>query len=282
MNKILVTGSDGFIGNNLIPKLQRKKYFIIEKCLDDGDISEQSTWDAFPPADLVIHLAARTFVPDSWLESYEYIRCNFLGTIAALEYCHKHDAKLVFLSSYLYGNPSELPIKETADLQPTNPYALSKKLAEEACQFYATSLGVKVIILRPFNIYGPNQSDLFLIQSVISQIQKSESIVVKDLLPKRDYIYLDDVTDAIIATLDFDTNYEEFNIGSGRSYSVADLIDIIKKVSNSKLEVISTNERRKDEIEDTIADVRKAKLLLGWEPKTSLDEGISKIINSDY
>lgn len=278
MNRILITGSDGFIGKNLIPRLIGENYSIITKSINDGDIAEESTWHTFPPASVVIHLAAKTFVPASWQNSFDFYKCNFLGTIAALNYCQAHNAKLIFLSTYLYGNPSELPINESAELKPSNPYALSKKIAEDACKFYAESLCVKVIILRLFNLYGPHQSDTFLIQTIILQIQRSQSINVMDLEPKRDFIYIDDAVEAIVKAITYDTPYDVFNIGSGKSYSVAEIINIIQHIFNTNLPIISKQERRKDEIMNTVADILKAKKKLGWIPKIDFETGLRRII----
>ena len=281
MNRVLVTGADGFIGKNLIPRLMDVNYSIIEKYLDNGDIADERTWSEFPTSDVVIHLAARTFVPDSWTDTYDFLRCNLLGTIAALDYCRKNSSKLILLSSYLYGTPTELPIKENAALIPTNPYALSKKLAEEACQFYSDNYGVKVVILRPFNIYGPKQSESFLIQSVISQIRASHTINVKDLEPRRDYVYIDDVASAILKAIEYDTDFDTFNIGSGKSYSVANVIDILQEIMTSSLPVVSSNERRQNEIMETVAAIEKAKKYLDWEPEINLVAGLNNIIQ-DY
>ena len=279
MSKILLTGSTGFVGKNLLPKLINLGYDVIQLSSKDGDIAKQETWINLPQTEIVIHLASKTSVPESWTKSYDYINCNLMGTVNALNYCKQHNSKLIFISSYLYGNPDQLPIDENASLKPTNPYALSKLLSEQACEYYSKSENIKIVILRPFNIFGPGQSNNYLIQFIISQLETSNIIKVKDLIPKRDYIYIDDFTDAIVKSLTLNSNFNIFNIGSGQSYSVKEVIDIIQNLLNSDASVESENERRKNEIMDTIADISMANKTLNWSPKISFIEGIHNILN---
>jgi nucleoside-diphosphate-sugar epimerase len=281
MSKILLTGSTGFVGKNLLPKLINLGYDVIQLSSKDGDIAKEETWINLPQTEIVIHLASKTSVPESWTKSYDYINCNLMGTVNALNYCKQHNSKLIFISSYIYGNPDQLPINENVLLKPTNPYALSKLLSEQACEYYSKSENVKTVILRPFNIFGPGQSDNYLIQFIISQLETSNIIKVKDLIPKRDYIYIDDFTDAIVKSLTLNTNFNIFNIGSGKSYSVKEVIDIIQKLLNTDASVESENERRKNEIMDTIADISMANQILNWSPKISFIEGIQNILNKN-
>lgn len=281
MSKILLTGSTGFVGMNLLPKLIHLGYDVIQLSSKDGDIAKEETWINLPQTEIVIHLASKTSVPESWTKSYEYINCNLMGTVNALNYCKKHNSKLIFISSYLYGNPDQLPINENASLKPTNPYALSKLLSEQACEYYSKSENIKIVILRPFNIFGPGQSNNYLIQFIISQLETSKMIKVKDLIPKRDYLYIDDFTDAILNSLTLNSNFNIFNIGSGQSYSVKEVIDIIQKLLNTNASVESDNERRKNEIMDTIADISMANKILNWSPKISFIEGIQNILNKN-
>lgn len=281
MSKILLTGSTGFVGKNLLPKLINLGYDVIQLSSKDGDIAKEETWINLPQTEIVIHLASKTSVPESWTTSYDYINCNLMGTVNALNYCKQHNSKLIFISSYLYGNPDQLPINENALLKPTNPYALSKLLSEQACEYYSKSENIKTVILRPFNIFGPGQSDNYLIQFIISQLETSNIIKVKDLIPKRDYIYIDDFTDAILKSLTLNSNFNIFNIGSGQSYSVKEVIDIIQKLLKTDASVESENERRKNEIMDTIADISMANQILNWSPKISFIEGIQNILNKN-
>jgi GDP-4-dehydro-6-deoxy-D-mannose reductase len=278
MIRIIVTGATGFIGKHLVNKLKDAGYHVFEVTRLLGEITETSTWNSLPQADVVIHLAAKSFVPDSWNDVSGFLSCNLGGTIEALNYCKLKKAKLVYVSSYLYGNPKKLPITESDKLSANNPYALTKKLAEESCQFYAENFGVPITILRPFNVYGAGQSDHFLIPSLIKQVKNQNEIHVKDLVPKRDYLYIEDLTSAILKAIIYQTNYDVFNIGSGISHSVKDLIAIIQRCEKTDFPVFSESSRRKNEIMDTVADISHAKEFLNWQPAYFLEEGIKRMI----
>lgn len=282
MAKILVTGASGFIGRHLVPKLCGAGHEVVEANGGSGDIADESTWLKFPHAEVVVHLAGKSFVPDSWADPATFIKCNLLGTVAGLNYCKKHNARLVFLSSYLYGSPVTLPIPETTALVANNPYALSKKLAEEACQFYSNNFGMNITILRPFNVYGPDQPENFLIPSIIRQVNAGEAIQVKDLEPKRDYVYISDLTEAIIKAAELRQGINIFNIGSGVSHSVEEIINIIQDIKRTNLLIYSVAERRQKEIMNTVADITAAKLDLGWEPQYSIVQGLQKMLTKDH
>src|SRR5690348_5091439 len=136
MSSVLVTGATGFIGRHLVPRLRSEGQEVLEVSRAAGDVADHSTWRRLPRTDVVVHLAAQSFVPESWHRPETFLRTNALGTIEALEYCRVHRAHLVFPSSYMYGDAARQPIPETTPLEAKNPYALSKKLAEEACEFF--------------------------------------------------------------------------------------------------------------------------------------------------
>jgi GDP-4-dehydro-6-deoxy-D-mannose reductase len=278
--KILVTGSTGFIGSYLCKRLIKNNELHFAISSDFGDIADEETWNKIPRMNIVIHLASLTSVSESWNNTYQFIKTNCLSTTLALEYCKRNNAKLIFLSSYLYGTPISLPISENFKIEPTNPYAVTKMISEEICKFYHDSFNLNIIILRPFNVYGPNQGSNFLIPTIANQILNQEKIVVKDLYPKRDYIYIDDLIDAIIASLQIVTNeFLVINIGTGKSYSVSDIIQIIQNCLGTNKEIESMMERRKGEIMDTVADISKANYFLKWHPKWTIEDGINKIIS---
>jgi nucleoside-diphosphate-sugar epimerase len=281
MAKVLVTGASGFIGTHLVPKLRANRHDVIEVNSARGDLSEKATWSSLPLSEVVIHLAGKTFVPDSWKDPAGFLKTNLHGTVGALNYCRQYNARLVFLSSYLYGNPEKLPIQESASLNANNPYALSKKLAEEACEFYANHFGIKTAILRPFNVYGPGQAESFLIPSIVNQVTSGDIIRVKDLEPKRDYIYIDDLIDAITKTVDLNRKFNIFNIGTGVSHSVAEIINLIQEIKGTNRVVHSACERRPEEVMDAKADITKVSEVLGWVPKWSLRSGLQKILSED-
>lgn len=218
---------------------------------------------------------------DSWNDSAAVIKSNVLGTVGALNYCRIHGARLVFASSYLYGQPAAVPIPESARLLVNNPYALSKKLAEDTCGFYSERSGVVVAILRLFNVYGPGQSDRFLIPFIVRQVNEGVVVRVKDLEPRRDYVHVDDVVRAMMTAATCRQQLAVFNIGSGISHSVEEVIKMVQQLKGSRLPVESVGERRQGEIMNTVADITAARRQLGWMPRCSLVEGLRQMVTAD-
>lgn len=282
MKSILVTGSGGFIGRRLVRSLRDAGYSVLDLSRADGDIADPATLERFyeAPVGFVFHLAGRTSVPDAWREPADFQRVNVTGTVNVLELCRKRKIPLTYVSAYLYGIPASLPIKETDRIEPNNPYALSKFLAESVCTFYATHFDVPVTIIRPFNIYGIGQKAHFLIPEIVSQVTAGQPIHVKDLTPRRDYLYLDDLIDGLLRTKEITSGCRVYNLGYGSSLSVKEIIEVIQSVAGTSLKIICENVTRKNEIQDVYADITKARQELAWQPKYSLAEGILEILNS--
>ncbi len=280
MKSILVTGARGFIGSALIENLTSLGFDVIKFDSLNGDISDYDFLKEYENTDIIhiFHLAAKTFVPDSWKNPLKFYKTSVLGTGQILELCRHKNIPLTFVSAYLYGLPEKLPISEDDKVKSNNPYAHSKYLAEELCRFYSEYYNVKVTIARPFNIYGKNQKDMFLIPYIIKQVLNDVVIKVKDLYPKRDYIYLDDLTAGLVKTLDNKKQFSIYNFGSGEELSVQKIIDIIQKVAGTNKKVISEQQERQNEIMNVIADIKKAKDDLNWKPTLSFEDGIREIL----
>ena len=277
MPDVLITGANGFVGRQLIARLREEEHQVTELTHAAGNVADAATWASIPPHSFVFHLASRTFVPDSWKDPAAFIHTNAIGTLQALEYCRKHGASLIYVSSYLYGNPHTLPISENAPLFTPNPYALSKKNAEDFCVFYHQCYGVNVTILRPFNIYGEGQSNQFLIPQLVEQAVYEQAFHVKDLEPRRDYLHLDDFIRALIATSSL-SGLHIINLGSGKSHSVQEIIQTICQLEGKNYPIQDDGLRRPNEIMDTIADITLAGELLQWKPAISLEEGITRML----
>ncbi len=279
MKSILITGAGGFVGKNLIKNLDSEIYKIKEIYSTELDLLDLKNWLIIEHYDFVINLAAKTFVPKSWKNPDLFLNDNIKLTVNALEYCRKNNSKLIHISSYLYGNPKIIPTPEEHPINANNPYALSKLISEEICNFYKSAYQVELIVLRLFNIFGPEQPDYFLISKIISQVIKDSAIKVNSLSPKRDYLFIDDLISAIKKSIEYKGNEHIFNIGMGKSYSVEEIIKIVKKLSKSNLKVINENINRKMEINETKANIDLAKRELGWIPKYDIEDGILKTIN---
>lgn len=280
MKKIIITGSTGFIGKTLLEELKKEEFEIICFSSKDGDIALKKTWEKLPKANYLIHLAAKTFVPYSWEEPKDFIDTNSTAILYAIDYCKKNNCKLIYLSSFVYGN-NQIPIDEESKLLPQNPYALSKLIGEQICSFYRRVDNLDVIILRPFNIFGIGQNKLFLIPNLIHQITNGKEIIVLDTKPKRDYLYIKDLASAIKKALFYSGEFYIFNIGSGKCYSVEEVISILQNIHQTNLEIISKNRTRRMELDETTANINLAKRELGWEPSYSLKSALEEMTNND-
>jgi nucleoside-diphosphate-sugar epimerase len=282
VSAFLITGAGGFVGRALAADLRARGDTVIGLSRDDGDIAEPATLRAHSAAkiDHVFHLAARTFVPQSWDDPAGFHRVNTGGTLNVLELCREWRIPLTHVSAYLYGMPKAQPIREDHPLAPNNPYALSKALAEQACAFYARVHGLPVTVIRPFNIYGPGQAEHFLIPSILRQVLEADCIEVKDLAPKRDFLYIDDLIELFLATLRPPAGYNVYNAGTGISRSVAEVIAAAQAEAATSKPVQSLQVSRVQEIDDTRADIAKAHRELGWSPKHAFRDGLRATINA--
>ncbi len=275
----LVTGGKGFLGRALCARLEAEGQSV--KALDrsDGDIADSASWNAFPKAKVLYHLAGRSYVPDSWEQGGDFVATNVLGTELALGYCRRHAAKMVYASAYVYGIPARLPINEQDPVSPNNPYALTKRLGEQLIEFAATYQGITATALRVFNVFGPGQRPEFLLPLIVKQIKEGKEIRLFDLSPKRDYIYLDDVIEAFYRAGRLESGFHLLNLGSGQSYSVGEIVALIQKVAGTSLPVFSTDSPRPQEIPDVVADISQALEVLNWRPQTSFTQGIQSMLN---
>ncbi len=285
--RVLLTGASGFVGSHLASELRRKGAQVYSVDVRGNIPIDLRDWqrlkefsDKWGKVDLVYHLAALMFVPYSFQNPRDIYDVNVLGTLNMLELCRLQNIeRVVFASSYVYGSPQYLPIDEEHPVNPNNPYARSKVMGEVLCRAYHEDYGLKCTILRPFNIYGEGQNDSFLIPSILRQIAGGR-IELMDPEPRRDLLYITDAIRAYIKAGEYDrSDFEVFNIGSGLSHSVDEIVRNISDVWGQSAQVVYRNVRRKNEIMNVIANINKAKKELGWAPEVRLEEGLSRYIN---
>lgn len=272
-NTILVTGSDGFIGRQLVSTLRESGRAVLEFDRKQGDIA---TFDfSGLQVSHIIHLASMVYVPLSWENPAPFYRTNVMGTVNILEHCRKTGCRLTYVSSYIYGTPRYLPVDELHPVDPGSPYNHSKFMAEEACRFYASTFDVPVVVFRPVNIYGPGQRSDFLIPFIIGQVTDPvvPEVTVMDLRPRRDYLYISDFTDALIRSIGME-GFHVFNLGSGQSVSVEEIITTVMETSGITKPFKASGKERPNEIWDVFADIRKYSEASGWKPLTPFREGI--------
>jgi nucleoside-diphosphate-sugar epimerase len=279
--KVLVTGASGLVGAVLARALREAGHSVVALSRRDGDVADAATWGRLPAVAHVFHLAGRAYVPDSWVDPAGFIATNVGGTAQALEYCRAHGAHLVLASTSLFGAPQRLPVREDDSVEPNNPYALSKFLAERACAFYAATFNVPVTVTRLVNIFGPGQRREFLISSILDQVRRGEGISVKTLTPRRDFLFVDDAVAGLISAMASPAGYRVVNLGSGASHSVAEVIDVIQAAAGTRLPVSSDEDPRLNEIPEVRADITRALKLLGWAPRLTFAQGIARLVAAE-
>ena len=275
----MVTGSSGFVGRHLVKKLKELNHEVLELDKTLGhDLTDHKCLSTFNTADAVIHLAARVFVPESYSNPRTFYYDNFVTTLNSLEFARKNKAKFIYQSSYVYGIPSYLPIDEAHPLAAINPYARTKLICEELTRGYAQDFGMKIIILRPFNIYGPGQDESFLIPKIISGI-KSGKLELMDPNPKRDFVFIDDAVEALVKCLSYQGAFSIFNVGSGESYSVKEIVDVVKEISGHDSEIVYSNQSRINEVNDVVCDFSRIHEEMAWQPVVNLENGLFRTIH---
>ena len=270
---ILVTWANGFIGSHLVPALRAAGYLVSTHSTRQGDI--RNCQMDFEGIGHVFHLAARTFVPDSWTAPLSFYEVNVLGTVKVLEFCRSQGASLTLVSSYVYGPPARLPISEDEPLRAFNPYSHTKILAEETGLYYQRQFAIPVTIIRPFNVYGLGQDRRFLIPSILWQAidPGQAAIEVADLNPRRDYIFIADLIDLLVRTA-FRREGGVFNAGSGSSWAVGDVIALVNGFLPTPKPVRVEGLARPEEVADVVADISRARREFGWDPRVPLPDGL--------
>ena len=275
MTKILVTGHEGVIASNLIKKLTNCEIIIDSINGKRIDLQNNDEVMKIEPVDTVIHLGGKT---EKGLEWKEYFENNIIGTLNILKYCIKKNIKkIIFVSSYVYGNPKYSPIDEQHQISPHNLYTKSKFLAEELCKIYSEKYKLNVIILRPFNIFARSMNKNYLISNLIESINTKKTVTITNRTSKRDFLYIDDFIELILKIKDHDFKCEIFNVGSGISYSFDEVIEIIEKNTSKKLNLEYKNDDQ-SYIQNITADNSKITKILDWKPELTFEEGLQKLL----
>ncbi|CAH2215380.1 NAD-dependent epimerase/dehydratase family protein [Tepidibacter aestuarii] len=298
--KILVTGGAGFIGSNLADKLisschdvvvidnlstgkvenlnSKAKFYKIDIC--NKDIVEIFEKEKF---DIVYHVAAQIDIQKSIQDPINDAMINVMGTINILEACRKNNVKKIIYSSTaaVYGNPNYLGIDEDHYKQPISFYGSSKLSSEYYISTYSKLYNLDYTILRYSNVYGIRQDkngEGGVISIFLDKMMDSEDVTIfGDGSATRDYIYVEDVVDANISSIEYGSG-EIFNIGTGKYTSVLKLFNIMADICNKDIGMIFENERLED-IKDSYFEIDKSLNILNWKPKFCLENGLKKTID---
>jgi nucleoside-diphosphate-sugar epimerase len=274
--KILLTGANGFIGRNI--KLAIQESCEVIECTKDSEhnINDVDSLLDINDIDVVIHAAAQTGVSNSYKNPYEYYQFNINSSLNISEFCRiKKIKKLIYLNTYFYGQHPTNPINENHPINPHSPYSSSKYISEKLLLNYPDN-DTCIISLRIFNLFGLHQPIDFFIPSLIYQILNGQKAMINDIRPKRDYLYIKDLV-KLVSIIIFDKtkiSSDIFNVGSGRSHGLSDIIKILEKYLKINISYNNNNIIRPNEILDCYADTSKIKQSFDWNCKYSFEEGL--------
>ena len=293
MKEILVTGSGGFIGNYLIPQLLNQNYKIFGICKKkqkssknfvsvNMDITKITNFKLKSDFSKIIHMAAFSDVSFCNLNPSKCYELNVDGTQKMLEIARKRDSEFIFLSSsHVYGDSTNLPLSETDSCNPLSHYASSKRMSEILCETYSKTYGLNIRVARIFSVYGPNSSKSNLIFNILEQILHNSQITLGNIMPKRDFIFIDDVVSGLLNIVNSrNKGYDVYNLGTGKSTSIKDLANFLFSHSNKKMRIISKKSKiRENDVLNICADISKMKSHFNWKPKVSLKRGLETTYN---
>ncbi|MEA2934997.1 MAG: hypothetical protein QOD74_1643 [Variibacter sp.] len=309
--KVLVTGADGFIGSHLTEALVHRgakvtalalyNSFDSYGWLDDlptaireklnlvrGDIRDAAFVGRIVQGQkIVFHLAALIAIPHSYIAAQSYVDTNVVGTLNVLEAARQWGTERVVhtSTSEVYGTALTTPIDESHPLQGQSPYSASKIGADMMAEAFARSFGSPVVILRPFNTFGPRQSERAIVPTIVRQAldPSCNAIIVGDITPLRDLTFVSDTVAAFMAAgavpeLEYGRPY---NAGSQRAIAVGDLIDMVVRVTSCSKPVRQEDSRMRpinSEVRALLADCARVEREAGWRPQVGLQEGLEKTV----
>ena len=299
--RILVTGGAGFIGSHITKRLVNMgasvsvvvKYksvidnirlsavwddiVVIEADLRNIDSMRQFKDKGY---DIIFHLAAYNHVGDSFLHVNEALMSNVIATANLLEFAPEYGRFIYTSTSEIYGCQDSVPFHEDLTPSPISPYAIGKYAGELYARMKLHQTKRQIVCIRPFNVFGPYQSDRAIIPELIIKSLRNEPVETTEGNQSREFNYIDNIVDAFIATAQMDPPPKEvINIGSQEEATIRDLVKKIHKLSGSKSELrIGSLPYRPTEIWKMCSDNTRAERILGWKPKVSFDEGLKRTI----
>ena len=307
--RVLVTGSDGFIGSHLTEALLETgcdvRAFVYYNSFNSwgwldalgpeiraqldvfaGDIRDPNgVRQACKGVDVVFHLAALIGIPFSYHSPDSYVDTNVKGTLNVLQAARDLEMERVVVTSTseVYGTARYVPIDEKHPLQGQSPYSASKIGADKMAESFFRSFGTPVVTARPFNTYGPRQSARAVIPTIVTQLLAGRTRVeLGAVTPTRDLTYVSDTAAGFIALAACDEAIgREVNMGNGREISVGDLASLIGEVVGSEIEIVSAEERHrpeKSEVQRLLADTALMRSMTSWEPKVELRDGLARVV----
>ena len=299
--RILVTGGAGFIGSEVVSQLIKKnamvtvidnfsfgkKQYLPKKNnlkIIEGDITDEKVVSrAVKDQEFVIHLAALPFIPDSFHYPANFFNVNAIGTVNLLwkSIQSKTVTRFIHIStSEVYGTAQHVPMDENHPTAPHSTYAVSKLAGDRVAFTLHKENGFPVVIIRPFNSYGPQYTQPYIIPEIMNQLLiGNKELMLGNIDATRDFTYVSDTVNAIIRSLDSKKAVGEIiNVGSGNEISIRDLAFKISKIAKKKIKIIYDESRERPfDVNRLICNNKKALRLLGWKPKINMDQGLEKL-----
>ncbi|MBM4318842.1 MAG: NAD-dependent epimerase/dehydratase family protein [Deltaproteobacteria bacterium] len=308
--RVLLTGAGGFIGSHLLEALVQEgatvRAFVrynsrgerglldelpvallreVEVCA--GDLRDpDAVLRAVAGCEVVFHLAALIAIPYSYVHPMDFVQTNVVGTANLLNAaCFHGIGRLVHTStSETYGTARYVPMDEAHPANAQSPYAASKVAADALALSYQSSFRLPVVVVRPFNAYGPRQSARAVIPAIVTQLLGREVLELGNLAPTRDFTYVTDHVAGFLAAADTPgIEGRVFNLGNGKEISIGDLARRIMAVVGRQLPIASEEVRLRpdaSEVQRLLCDARQAREVLGWQPVVGLDEGLALTVAS--
>ena len=300
--KVLVTGGAGFLGSEVVKQLSTRKAHVT--VLDDfssgrmkyvdgldnvkmvkGDIcDEEAVSEVVENQERVFNLAALPFIPDCYYYPEQFFKVNAMGTINVMMKSIRSETVERFVhvsSSEVYGTAKYVPMDEQHPTLPHSTYAVSKLAGDRAVFAIHKEHDFPATVVRPFNCYGPNITEPYIIPEIILQLLgHGDNIQLGNVESSRDFTYVEDTARGIIlAACEKKAVGETINIGSGSEIKIKNLVFLIAKLMGKRLKIIEDSTRfRPYDVERLLCDYTKAKKILGWEPQVSLEEGLQRTI----
>jgi nucleoside-diphosphate-sugar epimerase len=302
---VLVTGGAGFIGSALVRELLKEGANVVvydnflygDRCnLTDveedhiqtvnGDVLSWKIYDVIKKHDVqyVFHLAAEPYIPHCYDNPEKFFDVNVKGTINVLMACKTFGVKRVlhFSSSEVYGTAQYTPMDENHPTLPLSNYAVSKLAADRLCFVFHHEHNIPVIILRPFNCYGPRETQPYVIPEIVSQLCRGNTAKLGNIKAKRDFTYVEDTAKAAIAAMKSDIpNGEVVNVGSNKAYSIEELAYLVGKlVGYKEIEIkVDSSRLRPMDVNVLQCDYSRIKKYTDWEPVINIEDGLKRTID---
>ncbi len=305
---VLVTGAGGFIGGHLVEMLVAEGASVTA-LVRYNSRNERGTLDWIAPgvasevqvvlgelrdiesvsravkgSEIVLHLGAQIAIPYSYVNPRDFFEVNVLGTLNVAQACLAAGVERVVhtSTSEVYGSAQQVPITEAHPLEPQSPYAASKLAADKLMDSWHRSFDLPVVVLRPFNTYGPRQSARAIIPTIISQALAGDTLRLGSLHPRRDLTFVRDTAAGMVAAATApDAVGHTIQLGTGEAVSVGEIVDLVSELMGKELHAVLDEARVRpanSEVELLLSEPARARELLGWEPQVALREGLERTI----